>query len=127
MKKKVLRPNRNPDHYSKRGVPYFWAPEWIRGTSADNIYDVEYQTSSMSDEDMVGMIPLADGRLVKPCPNYGRIHAVKKNGNVELFMKAKDGNLSYIQGSIQQEFIRWHTDREIDYLLLGMDPDEIIA
>ena len=29
-KKKVSRPTREPDHVSKRGVPYWWAPEWVR-------------------------------------------------------------------------------------------------
>lgn len=114
----VVRPTRDPDHYSKRGVPYWWSPEWIRGTSADLITnDVQWADSVLNQQ----------GQFVVPCAGYGRIHAVKKNGDVELYMKSKDGNLSYIQGSIQKEFKRWHEDRSIDYLLLGMDPDEIIA
>ena len=28
--KKVVKPTREPDHTSKRGVPYWWAPEWVR-------------------------------------------------------------------------------------------------
>lgn len=28
--KKVKKPNRDPDHISKRGIPYYWAPEWVR-------------------------------------------------------------------------------------------------
>lgn len=116
-KLKITRPTRDPDHYSKRGVPYWWAPEWIRGTSADNIYDQPggYAT-----------IPLNNGTWVRPCDNYGRIHAVKEKKDVNLYMKSKDNNLSYIQGSIQEEFKRWHTDRAIDYILFGMDPDDII-
>jgi hypothetical protein len=41
-------------------------------------------------------------------------------------MHSKEGNLTYIQGSIQQEFKRWHEDRQIDCILLGMDPDDIL-
>jgi len=95
-KSKVERPMRDPDHKSKRGVPYWWAPEWVRATSAS-------ETS------------------------YGKIAAVKeKNGEVNLYMKSKDGDHSYIQGSIQREFQKWHEDRQIDYILLGIDLDDII-
>ena len=117
VKVKPIRPNRDPDHYSKRGVPYWWAPEWTRGTSADQISDVGFPGDIRNDA----------GSFVTPCVSYGRIHAVKAHNDVKLYMKSKDGNLSYIQGSIQEEFVRWHEDRSIDYLLLGMDPDEIIA
>ena len=30
----VQKPLRDPDHLSKRGVPYWWAPEWTRATSS---------------------------------------------------------------------------------------------
>lgn len=124
-KKKVARPNRDPDHYSKRGVPYWWSPEWIRGTSADMIYDKPVVPVSLS---MPESIPMQDGRHVICTSSYGRIHAVKESsGDVNLYMKSKEGKLTYIQGSIQKEFKRWHEDRSIDYILLGMDPDEIIA
>jgi hypothetical protein len=95
-KSKIIRPLRDPDHLSKRGVPYWWAPEWIRATSS-------------------------------VCTSYGRIKAIKeKSGQVNLYMESKDGNYSYIQGSIQEEFKQWHEDRSIDYILLGMDIDDII-
>jgi hypothetical protein len=95
-KKKIDKPLRDPDHHSKRGVPYWWAPEWVRGTS-----------SSQS--------------------SFGKIAAVKeKDGSVALYMKSKTGSYSYIQGSIQREFQQWHTDRQIDYILLGIDPDELL-
>lgn len=93
---KVQKPLRDPDHVSKRGVHYWWAPEWTRGTNGDNTA-------------------------------FGKIKAIKeKDGSVNLYMQSQSGNHSYIQGSIQQEFKDWHTDREIDYILLGIDPDEII-
>jgi hypothetical protein len=96
-KLKVSKPLRDADHISKRGVPYWFSPEWTRATNSG-------QTS------------------------FGRIKAIKeKNGEVNLYMESKDGNHSYIQGSIQQEFKQWHLDRSIDYILLGMDIDEIIA
>ncbi len=56
-----------------------------------------------------------------------RIVALKVNDDVELHMVSKDGNVSYIQGRIQQAFKQWHADRQIDYLLLGVDPDELLA
>ncbi len=121
-KSKVVRPARDPDHYSKRGVPYWWAPEWIRGTSADTI-----SSGVEADEHGWNGIRNNQGDLVTPCDNYGRIHAIKVKGDVELHMKSKEGKLTYIQGSIQKEFKRWHTDRSVDYLLFGLDPDEIIA
>lgn len=94
--KPVSKPLREPDHMSKRGVPYWWSPEWVRATSADAI-------------------------------SFGRIKAVKnKSEDVDLYMWSKDGNLVYIQGSIQQEFKKWHLDRQIDYILLGGDPDSIL-
>lgn len=96
-KLKIARPMRDPDHTSKRGVPYWFNPEWTRATSSA-------ETS------------------------YGKIAAIKeKNGEVNLYMKSKDGKHSYIQGSIQQEFKSWHEDRSIDYILLGIDVDEIIV
>jgi hypothetical protein len=94
---KIEKPLRDPDHISKRGVPYFFNPEWVRATSS-------------------------------AATSYGKIAAIKeKNGEVNLYMKNKNGGLSYIQGSIQEEFRRWHTDRSIDYILLGIDIDEIIV
>lgn len=122
MKKKIVqRPNRDPDHYSKRGVGYWWNPEWTRGTSADFVIDELHE--SLRNGYAVNNI----GQYVKPCPSYGRIHALKEsNGDVSLYMKSKDGNLTYIQGSIQKEFKKWHLDRQIDYVLLGLNPDEII-
>jgi hypothetical protein len=33
------------------------------------------------------------------------------------------GNNTYIQGSIQGEFKKWHQDRQIDYILLGETPE----
>lgn len=87
------RPMRPPDHISKRGVPYWFAPEWVR----------DLNSSVM------------------------RIKPIKeKNGEVNLYMLSKISKLSYIQGSIQAEFKDWHESRSIDYLLLGVDPDELI-
>lgn len=128
-KKKITRPNRDPDNYSKRGVPYWWAPEWTRGTAADVVRTPEEVRVARNrgwhiDSDWV---VATNGDYIKPTENYGRIHAVKEsNGDVNLYMKSKEGNLSYIQGSIQREFKKWHLDREIDYILLGLDPEEII-
>lgn len=96
-KSKIEKPLRDPDHTSKRGVHYYWAPDWVRGTSSIN-------------------------------DKFGKIAAVKeKNGEVNLYMRSKNGDHSYIQGSIQREFQQWHEDRSIDYILLGMDIDEIIV
>jgi hypothetical protein len=117
---KITRPNRDPDHYSKRGVPYWWSPEWTRGTSSDMKYSNGYKAYSLSD------ITLSDGTTLTPCLSYGKIHAIKENDTVNLYMLSKEGSLSFIQGSIQKEFKRWHDDRSIDYMLLGMDPDEIL-
>lgn len=90
--KKVKKPLREPDHISKRGIPYWWGPEWVRDTNG----------------------------------TIGRIAPIKHPHGVNLNMVAKDGNVTYIQGSIQQEFHAWHQDRQIDALLLGMDEDDII-
>ena len=93
---KVEKPLREPDMISKRGVAWWFAPEWIRATSSSGT-------------------------------SYGKIKAIKeKNGEVNLYMLSKSGNMTYIQGSIQREFRDWHTDRSIDYILLGIDVDEII-
>lgn len=131
-KSKIQRPNRDPDHYSDRGVPYWWSPEWVRGTSADIVRSTddvkEYRRNPLYQDPLQhGFVVNDQGNYVKPCDNYGRIHAVKENNDVNLYMKSKEGNLSFIQGRIQKQFKKWHEDRSIDYLLLGMDPDEIIA
>ena len=95
-KNKPQRPLRDPDHLSKRGVPYWFSPEWTRATNSGQ-------------------------------SSFGKIKAIKeKNGEVNLYMQSQSGNHSYIQGSIQEEFRQWHEDRSIDYILLGMDIDEII-
>lgn len=85
--KVVAKPLREPDMLSKRGVPYWFAPEWVR--------------------DLNGTI--------------GRIAPIKNGKSVDLYMVSKDGNETYIQGSIQEEFQAWHLDREIDFILLGME------
>jgi hypothetical protein len=96
-KSKIEKPLRESDHVSKRGVPYWFAPDWIRATSSS-------------------------------ATSFGKIAAIKeKDGSVNLYMKNKDGGMTYIQGSIQAEFRQWHEDRSIDYILLGMDIDDIIA
>lgn len=87
-------PLRDPDHVSKRGVNYWWSPEWIRCTDSRNT-------------------------------NYGRIKAVKENGTVNLYMRSKEGNLTYIQGSIQQEFKDWHEQRKIDYFFIADSTEEL--
>jgi hypothetical protein len=94
----VEKPLRDPDHVSKRGVHYYWSPEWCRGTSSSN-------------------------------DKFGKIKAIRepayRNGpdTVNLYMVSKDGNMTYIQGSIQEEFKQWHEDRQIDYILLGETPE----
>lgn len=35
--KKVKRPKREPDMLSKRGVPYWFEPEWVRGTGTSSM------------------------------------------------------------------------------------------
>lgn len=87
-------PLREPDHVSKRGVNYWWSPEWIRCTDSSN-------------------------------SSFGRIKAIKENGTVNVYMQSKEGNLTYIQGSIQQEFKDWHEQRKIDYFFLAEDPEAI--
>ena len=107
----VQRPVRDPDHYSKRQVPYWWAPEWTRGTHYED-----------SQEDA----PEYDGQT------YQKIKAIKEKDcahknpanclcdwDASLYTVAKNGNLNFIQGSIQEEFKKWHADRQIDYILLG--------
>lgn len=89
----VERPVRPEDYVSKRGIPYWWSPEWVR--------------------DLNGTM--------------SKIKAIKnKKGDVDLFMKSKTGKLTFIQGSIQAEFKKWHQDRSIDYILLGEDPDQLL-
>ena len=92
-KKPVERPMREPDYVSKRGVHYWFSPEFIRGTSSSN-------------------------------SSFGRIKAVRKGDDCSLYMLSKEGRLTFIQGSIQREFIRWHLDRQLDYLILGVSEQE---
>ena len=102
--KNVKEPTREPDMYSKRGVPYWFGPDWVRksGRTCGRI------------------LPVADD-----------------NGRVTLHMLAKTGNISFIQGSIQDEFywwykkngdnvIGWREDMEVDCILLGVNPEEIL-
>ena len=125
----LQRPNRNPDHYSKRDVPYWWAPEWIRGTSADQRDVTDSLKNGYVQQSEVQLDE--QGTPMIPCGSYGKIAAVKETkkngGGVNLYMKNKDGGATFIQGSIQKEFKQWHEDRSIDYILLGLDIDELIA
>ena len=88
----VQKPIRDPDHISKRGVPYWWAPEWTRATNSS-------------------------------ATSFQKIKAIREHGTANLYMVSKEGNLTYIQGSIQKEFKDWHDDRQIDYILLGETPE----
>lgn len=101
--KNVKRPERAPDMVSKRGKAYWFGPEWTR--EAGN--------------------------------SYGRILPAIFCRQVSLYMLSKTGNLSYIQGSIQEEFHYWHgnnkdnivpwrDDMEIDCVLLGMEPADLL-
>ena len=56
---------------------------------------------------------------------FGRIKAIKEHGTVNLYMQSKEGNLSFIQGSIQREFKEWHEQRKIDYFFLADDPEKL--
>lgn len=89
----IEEPDRNPDYHSKRGIPYWWAPEWVK----------------------------------KLNNKYCRIIPLKKGDDVELHAVSKDGNLTYIRGSIQQACKDWHADNQIDYILLGMNEDDLIS
>jgi hypothetical protein len=86
----IPRPDRVEDYTSKRGVKYWWSPEWVH--------------------DLNGTI--------------GRIKPISSDGDVFLHIINKDGNATYIQGSIQQAFKSWHIDRQIDYILLGVDEED---
>ena len=90
----IARPHRDPDYISERGVEYFWAPDWLRN---------------------------AGGTI-------GRIKVIKRtnasDSEVDLYMISKYGNATFIRGRIQKAFKKWHEDRQIDYLLLGTDPEE---
>jgi hypothetical protein len=97
IKKKLpppQKPNRDPDYVSKRGVNYWWSPEWIRCNDSSNT-------------------------------TYGRIKAIKENNTVNLYMLSKEGKLSFIRGSIQQEFKDWHERLKIDYFFLADSPEEL--
>ncbi len=97
----VQRPLRDPDHMSKRGVPYWWAPEWVRATDSSQRSFGKIKPILVRDK---------DGKPI----------------TVEINMFSKEGKLTYIQGSIQQEFKSWHEDRQIDYILLGESPEEAL-
>jgi len=56
----------------------------------------------------------------------GKIQPLKKDNDIELHMLSQKGSLSYIQGRIQKAFKQWHIDRQIDYMLLGVDEEELI-
>jgi len=96
--KTVRKPHREPDMVSKRGVPYWFGPDWVRNLN--------------------GTI----GRVIPVKMQYGKMEPT-----VELRMLSRDGNISVIQGSIQSEFIKWHLDQQLDAILLGFDEDQIIA
>ena len=111
MKKKtsvVEKPLHDPDHVSKRGVFYWFSPEWTRGTSSAN--------------DKFGKIKAI---LEQSCSNAWTCPSkkCKCEKTVNLYMLSKDNKLTYIQGSIQREFKEWHDLRQIDYILLGETPE----
>lgn len=92
--KKVKKPAREPDMVSKRGIPYWFGPDWVRELNGTACRIIPLKTI---------------------------------DGEVYLHMLAKAGGKpSYIQGSIQEEFLKWHEDRQIDAILLGMDEDDIL-
>ena len=94
LNKRLEEPDRTPDYISKRGIPYWFTPEWVRNLNGS----------------ICRIVPLKMGEE-----------------QVDLHMVSKDGNLSYIRGSIQQEFKKWHEDRAIDYILLGMEEEDLIT
>jgi hypothetical protein len=107
-KVQVERPLRDPDHVSKRGVFYWWSPEWTRGTSSSNATFGKIKAIRE---------PSCHGAY------EGHTGKCKCKDTANLYMVSKDGNETYIQGSIQEEFKQWHDDRQIDYILLGESPE----
>lgn len=108
----VSRPMREPDHYSKRGVAYWWTPEWVRGTDSYN--------SSFS-----RIIPLKVD-INNSVNRYQYRNEDTDGVAVELYMLSKSGSMSFIRGSIQKEFIKWHIDNQINHILLGLELDDIL-
>ena len=102
--KKIKKPLRPADHVSKRGVPYWFEPEWVRCTNG-TVNRIKAITISKKD-----------------CGYYYE----NDERGVELYSVAKNGNMTFIRGSIQREFLKWHEDREIDAILLGVDLNDVI-
>ena len=84
---------REPDLLSKRDVPYWFGPEWVRTSNGTTSRIVPIKT---------------------------------KNGNISLHILGRNGLITYIQGSIQREFLDWYKEREFDSVLLDLDVDSII-
>ena len=108
--KAVAEPKREPDMVSKRGKAYWFGPEWVRETGKGHRKQHE---------------------------NYGRILPAMHNNSVKLHVLSKVGNLSLILGSIQDAFYSWHLsnknntipwrkDFEVDCILLGMEPSDLL-
>lgn len=97
--KVIPKPKRPPDLISKRGIPYWFGPDWVR--------------------DLNGTICRIKAIRMK-------LFSYAEEG-VYLHMLSKDGNVNFIPGSIQKEFSDWCKQAEIDEILIGITVDQVIA
>lgn len=102
--KNVKEPTREPDLISKRGVPYWFAPEWIRKSG---------KTCSR-------IIPVAD--------DFGNVslHMLSKTGNLTYIQGSIQVQFKNWLTNNSHEFVPWREDMEVDCLILGVEPSDLL-
>ncbi len=102
--KNVKRPTREPDMHSKRGVPYWFGPEWVRhsGKHPQRILPIANENGSVS------------------------LHMLSKGGSLTYIQ----GSIQYeFQDWLRMNegaCMTWREDMEMDCLLLGVTPEELM-
>lgn len=101
--KAVKRPNREPDMVSKRGMCYWFGPEWVReaGKSYGRI------------------LPVAVGGGVG-------LHMLSKTGNLSYIRGSIQREFRWWHEENKEKITPWRDDFEVDCVLLGMEPADLL-
>jgi len=101
--KQVKKPEREPDMLSKRGVPYWFGPDWIRhsGKNPGRILPVD-----------------GDGRV--------SLYMLSKTGSLSYIQGSIQYEFHNWYSSNELNTIPWREDMEVDCMLLGVSPEDLL-
>ena len=102
--KNVKRPACEPDMVSKRGVPYWFGPNWVRhsGKSPGRILPVDNGEGHVS------------------------LYMLSKTGNLSFIQGSIQWEFRQWHAENKLNTIPWREDMGVDCMLLGVSPEDLL-